>query len=265
MKRSRGFTLIELLVVIAIIAILAAILFPVFSKAREKARQSSCLNNMKQMGIGVIGYVQDWDGYMPYVFQPVASSEGFECCVNYNPITRTMDAWYDTGGGAYQVPAPFAEIFPYIRNYALFTCPSCPNLVPGSGNTTYMCNGVVFGVQRNDGTVVVNDSMILDPAGIVAVHENSPLNSSGFCYVIPEVRQMPAGLNIWNPMYYGNLWVIRSGALVPHSVGTNRLYCDGHAHWKLRSAEKYSDYGLNSDGTPNRNLVQCFITIGQVY
>ena len=60
-RRRRGFTLIELLVVIAIIAILAAILFPVFARAREKARQTSCLSNMKQISLSVLMYAQDYD------------------------------------------------------------------------------------------------------------------------------------------------------------------------------------------------------------
>ncbi|MFH1910322.1 MAG: prepilin-type N-terminal cleavage/methylation domain-containing protein, partial [bacterium] len=63
--RKRGFTLIELLVVIAIIAILAAILFPVFAKAREKARQTSCLSNLKQIDLAVLQYAQDYDEMMP--------------------------------------------------------------------------------------------------------------------------------------------------------------------------------------------------------
>ena len=63
--RNRGFTLIELLVVIAIIAILAAILFPVFAKAREKARQSSCLSNLKQIATATLMYAQDYDETMP--------------------------------------------------------------------------------------------------------------------------------------------------------------------------------------------------------
>jgi prepilin-type N-terminal cleavage/methylation domain-containing protein/prepilin-type processing-associated H-X9-DG protein len=92
MKNHRGFTLIELLVVIAIIAILAAILFPVFAKAREKARQISCSSNMKQLALGLLQYNQDWDDAMP----------------NTNTI------W---GGGW------AGEIYPYIKSRGVYTCP----------------------------------------------------------------------------------------------------------------------------------------------
>jgi prepilin-type N-terminal cleavage/methylation domain-containing protein/prepilin-type processing-associated H-X9-DG protein len=96
----RGFTLIELLVVIAIIAILAAILFPVFAKAREKARQSSCLSNVKQMMIGVLAYTQDYDETLFLVH-------------HYNQVGD---------GGRLMYPA--IRLMPYVKNDQLFICPS---------------------------------------------------------------------------------------------------------------------------------------------
>src|SRR5713101_3403580 len=96
MKRGKrsGFTLIELLVVIAIIAILAAILFPVFAQAREKARTTTCLSNLKQLGTAVTMYMQDYDGAYPL-------------------------AWYGKPQYGFDV-----VLFPYIHNYAVFECPS---------------------------------------------------------------------------------------------------------------------------------------------
>jgi prepilin-type N-terminal cleavage/methylation domain-containing protein/prepilin-type processing-associated H-X9-DG protein len=87
--RTRGFTLIELLVVIAIIAILAAILFPVFARAREKARQSSCASNMRQLGLSMVMYTQDYDerftGRVMWnqKVQPYAKNEQIFLCPNY--------------------------------------------------------------------------------------------------------------------------------------------------------------------------------------
>jgi len=111
MRRLRGFTLIELLVVIAIIAILAAILFPVFAKAREKARQTSCLSNVKQLAMAVLMYVSDYDErivityYSTYAGQVTVGPD----CVNRNPQS------------AYQIPS---LIQPYVRNAGIFACPS---------------------------------------------------------------------------------------------------------------------------------------------
>jgi prepilin-type N-terminal cleavage/methylation domain-containing protein/prepilin-type processing-associated H-X9-DG protein len=96
MTRRRGFTLIELLVVIAIIAILAAILFPVFARAREKARQTSCLSNQKQISLGVMMYVQDYDEKFP--------------------------AFTMRGGSARIFMLDLME--PYTKNHQIFECPS---------------------------------------------------------------------------------------------------------------------------------------------
>lgn len=111
-NRRSGFTLIELLVVIAIIAILAAILFPVFAQAREKARQTSCLSNVKQIGIGFQMYSQDYDETMPAAF--AISS----------PIN---------GGTRGEIDFEH-QIYPYIKNWNIFACPSdATQLNVGSG------------------------------------------------------------------------------------------------------------------------------------
>ena len=100
----KGFTLIELLVVIAIIAILAAILFPVFAKVREKARQIACLNNEKQMGLGIVQYVQDNDEKMPWL-------------INYG----------EKAGAANEAICWRDLIGPYLKSEDVFRCPDNPN------------------------------------------------------------------------------------------------------------------------------------------
>ncbi|MBD3293756.1 MAG: DUF1559 domain-containing protein [Armatimonadia bacterium] len=124
MKR-RGFTLIELLVVIAIIAILAAILFPVFARAREKARQASCLSNVKQMALGVLMYAQDYDEQWPYHYLLTSGT------VQY------------PGGGTNAGMMWYNAIYPYVNNMQLFTCPS--SSYKWNGNYT---GGIRYGYSR---------------------------------------------------------------------------------------------------------------------
>ncbi|MHB8996579.1 MAG: DUF1559 family PulG-like putative transporter [Armatimonadota bacterium] len=113
----RGFTLIELLVVIAIIAILAAILFPVFAKAREKARQSSCLSNVKQLTLAFLQYAQDYDEQLPM--------HGA-----YETVT-----WPGGGTGYNLWPV---KIYPYIKNSQAYNCPSASN--PWDGRSSGALN-----------------------------------------------------------------------------------------------------------------------------
>jgi prepilin-type N-terminal cleavage/methylation domain-containing protein/prepilin-type processing-associated H-X9-DG protein len=141
--QRRGFTLIELLVVIAIIAILAAILFPVFARAREKARQTSCLSNIKQAGLGILMYAQDYDEMLVrHCYQP------------------------PSGGYPWQ-----AAIMPYVKNTQMFRCPSNSTAVSAVGCSSYTYNlSTVPGV----GTVGCTDrpmAQIQAPAGLLMIAE----------------------------------------------------------------------------------------------
>ena len=147
--RKNGFTLIELLVVIAIIAILAAILFPVFAKAREKARQSSCLSNFKQIGLAVLQYAQDYDERTPREYDNLVGKSAWEWC-NTNQWTNYQDS-----------------VTPYIKNTQVFLCPSASSTRTVEGATAYNhggtgtagVNGIAIGtVQYPANMVVILDS-----------------------------------------------------------------------------------------------------------
>lgn len=106
-RRTRAFTLIELLVVIAIIAILAAILFPVFAQAREAARRTTCLSNEKQVSLAVLQYVQDYDESLPLIFAPNNSNDNTS--MGYKVGWR-LYTWQNL-------------VQPYSKNWQAFTCP----------------------------------------------------------------------------------------------------------------------------------------------
>ena len=116
----KAFTLIELLVVIAIIAILAAILFPVFAKAREKARQSSCQSNMKQVALSLMQYNQDYDETLVRWYYDLGAGNG--------PTDPLGSQW--SGGGRYSWQN---LLYPYMKNAQIWVCPS------KSGGTTFGC------------------------------------------------------------------------------------------------------------------------------
>jgi len=166
MKRYNGFTLIELLVVIAIIAILAAILFPVFAGVREKARQISCASNMKQMGLGIAQYTQDYDELYP--------DDG------YSNSAGNGVAWE-------------TQIAPYIKSNGLFVCPSNESenvmyggaQIPGSSdyasntwavNNNFGAAGSVLqlgdGAFSAWGATGVSLTMFTEPSSTIALVEN---------------------------------------------------------------------------------------------
>src|SRR5205823_10875854 len=129
-RPRRGFTLIELLVVIAIIAILAAILFPVFARAREKARQASCMSNLKQLGLAMMQYAQDYDGMIYHLNGRGFNFTGCNVCTNTGcGVNAAAPQLYDPEITANPDLGPrklLAACMPYIKNDQIFHCPSNP-------------------------------------------------------------------------------------------------------------------------------------------
>lgn len=138
MLRKKAFTLIELLVVIAIIALLAAILFPVFARARENARRASCQSNLKQIALGVLQYTQDYDERFPLArdangtAQTDTSMPGYYYVAN-NSGDRVIH-WMDF-------------IFPYVKSVQVFGCPSAKTR--SSATTATVANGFVVRIRQS--------------------------------------------------------------------------------------------------------------------
>lgn len=211
MTRSRGFTLIELLVVIAIIAILAAILFPVFSRAREQARASACLTNMKQIGLALMMYVQDWDGNLPHN----RFGTGGPCC---SDASRWFYTWREV-------------LHPYIKNWHVWRCPSAPYIGPSEelGGPEGCRNPTLPALQPPPGTQL------------------DYRYNSRFCFDFDHSRGL-SGANLdWMqdparsivvqelPSYCadGGTWcnyVFRKESAL-HNDGKNYIFGDGHAKW----------------------------------
>ncbi len=208
-NRSKGFTLIELLVVIAIIAILAAILFPVFAKAREKARQATCLSNQKQIGLASMQYVQDYDETYPPAWVTNSS----------------YDAYYSSY---------MDELMPYMKSREVWTCPSLPR--PGytlaplyatpAGAAIYAPNHYSANdalINWNSGVALANVKV---PAGTIMFYEFYGASNQ-------STRDIMAGWANYN--YITRSRLDRLPALV-HSEGLNVTYADGHVKWSREDA-----------------------------
>ncbi len=215
MRVRRGFTLIELLVVIAIIAILAAILFPVFAKAREKARQTSCLSNVRQIMTAELSYAQDYDEAFPQAANPTGDAPvmdvgGVRC--------NNVRAWYEWQ----------AFPLPYIKNLQVFDCPTSPDL--GVWFDPYNPSGMSD--LDSDGDYAVNwDGMANRASGgqdCLMTLTDVPaeviwLLDCGDCYV-------HSGSNTFPPLGPLDLdWDSRAEGATRHNMMANVGFWDGHA------------------------------------
>lgn len=242
-SRSRpytGFTLIELLVVIAIIAILAAILFPVFAQAREKARQTSCLSNMKQLGVALSMYSQDYDGtlmqttweiptykvHWSYVLQPyVKNTNIFVCPSDPTPVTpsRPCTATQVVGVSCDgQVPA-----YSYINNYNAI--PAHDWLAPSEAVFEKPANMIVLADRRNTMEDAAK-TKIGQWKGTTPFITTSGKATGQICPGVPyryvtlaELKTALLG-SADNPELLRVKWD-------RHSEGANYTFFDGHAKW----------------------------------
>jgi len=245
-KSKKAFTLIELLVVIAIIAILAAILFPVFARARENARRASCMSNLKQIGLGIMQYVQDYD--------------------EHYPPAQIIEA--DTPPGGWQ--GSWAEsnnvwiweniIYPYTKSTQVCICPS------GGSSTSISVNyGVNYYVMPSSG------------GGISMASVNAPATTymaldAGQWYVSASTVTSPTGYNGYVPgtePYTGSPtgvgtydiqgWNLSDYTNGRHFDGLNMTFADGHAKWLKsgvvwKEAKNYhSDHSVASAWDPLSN------------
>ena len=235
-SRKAGFTLIELLVVIAIIAILAAILFPAFARARENARRASCQSNLKQIGLGIMQYTQDYDDRMPNQQHGFTNNTGGDDVKNYSSGSLSVQG--DAGNpGANWI----LMIQPYVKSWQLFKCPSTtPNTLPasleyvpnGNNDTNYVINGMAA-TDASSGTLQARSlASISNTAGLIAVHELQ--YSYNRALVRPWYETNGNNLHEALNTSYANL----------HFAGGNLLFCDGHVKWKMQSNICAADYGM---------------------
>jgi prepilin-type N-terminal cleavage/methylation domain-containing protein/prepilin-type processing-associated H-X9-DG protein len=213
-RTSKGFTLIELLVVIAIISILAAILFPVFARARENARRTSCLSNMKQMGLGMMQYMQDYDEVYP---------------MHYNGTLR----WPQM-------------MNPYVKSNQLYDCPSRDAGFTYAGDygsagaigygMNYWLNSYYYPSTAQPG---IKMATIQRPAETVWIAEingvprGTPLSSANAYQSYPSYYGKVSGPT--NATYGMSVTPETPGRLTQrHLDGVNVLWADGHTKWFKR-------------------------------
>lgn len=227
-----GFTLIELLVVIAIIAILAAILFPVFSRARENARKTTCLNNMRQIGLGVNMYAQDYDEVLP-------------------PRNDGVWDFADPTSPQYR-PNFLGSLLPYTKNANIFVCPSAqPTWVTAQvslppSDTSYMGNAVVMGRSV---------SVIPNPAEIVYLQERWDRRRTAWlrpCHTLNNASCGTATSNSYSWWHWSNPRPnIPECYTSIHMDGGNLVFCDGHAQWRPWRLMRARYFGLTPDDDTN--------------
>lgn len=257
-NRARsGFTLIELLVVIAIIAILAAILFPVFAAAREKARQATCASNLKQIDLAMIQYEQDYDE----VFVDALNYRESNSASVFDPGAQFYAGFYPNGA-LYSWPS---RLEAYIKSTAVFLCPDMPPVStaydpPITSSTTYTSYGLnrylIPTLNTGNGiTTMYSIAKVAQPTQLIVLTDiRLRYNAMGTGFDVGNLGSGPPNgtCNVGGVCYYdyseymfsgpglataSGCTIANSGDCNPdyvqarHSGGANYAFCDGHVKW----------------------------------
>lgn len=233
MSGRRGFTLIELLVVIAIIAILAAILFPVFARARMKAIQNNCLSNLKQLGLAFQMYATDNDDRpvlgnytvgtntrMPWVWTmyPYFKNDQILVCGAQKPMTQ-----WDQGGGTWPTGCPRNVSYTY-------------NGIAGGGHWG-TCNGSMRAFYPTYSTILAQD--VQEPASVIVFFDYESFGS----WACPTYIYTPIVVDIGPPP--GNTSIVNKAPSKVHMDGFNAAFVDGHAKWMAFGSTKWNNWVIN--------------------
>jgi len=229
-RTQKAFTLIELLVVIAIIAILASILFPVFARARENARRASCMSNLKQLGLGAMMYVQDYDEKYPQAFW-YDSPTFTKSAANYTTQTASGSPGVrfltgDAGGSPSGHYVSWMDlIYPYLKSTQLFECPSSTADVR---YPSYAYNPLISGWNRTSNGVGIALSAVSRPSEIVMYHD------ANIYYGTDYGGDSWCGATFTGSDPY-KTWIYH------HLDGFNVAFADGHAKWYKMLASPICD------------------------